>query len=226
MRRRVRGMTRRPTHRPIDSEHPIGGEMSDIVRGLLRRLQLDYLVRRYSSIPVLAIFSFLNGCISIALMAFAALITRAPFVFPSLGPTAFLFFYTPTAPTASPRNALVGHAIGAAAGWISLQIFGLGDAGPAVSSGMTWPRVLAAALSLGLTSGVMVLLKSPHPPAGATTLIISLGVLREGWQIGVLMLAVVMLTFQAFVINRAAGIEYPLWNPIQRSPATPPSPPH
>jgi CBS-domain-containing membrane protein len=154
---------------------------------------------------------------SIALMAFAALITGAPFVFPSLGPTAFLFFYTPTAPTASPRNALVGHAIGAAAGLVSLHVFGLADAGPAVTSGMTWPRVLAAGLSLGLTSGVMVLAKSPHPPAGATTLIISLGVLREPWQIGVLMLAVVMLTIQAFVINRAAGINYPVWNPIQRA---------
>ena len=89
---------------------------------------------------------------------------------------------------------------------------------------MTWPRVLAAALSLGLTSGAMVLLRSPHPPAGATTLIISLGVLREPWQIGVLMLAVVMLTIQAFVINRAAGIEYPLWNPIQPKQAPDPPP--
>ena len=210
-------MSHRDPQWRIDREHPIGGEMSDIVRGLIRRGQLDYLVNRYSSIPVLSIFSFVNGCMSIALMAFAALITGAPFVFPSLGPTAFLFFYTPTAPTASPRNALVGHAIGAAAGLVSLHVFGLADAGPAVTSGMTWPRVLAAGLSLGLTSGVMVLAKSPHPPAGATTLIISLGVLREPWQIGVLMLAVVMLTIQAFVINRAAGINYPVWNPIQRA---------
>ena len=202
----------------IDHEHPIGGEMSDILRGLIRRLQLDYLVRRYNSIPVLAVFSFINGCVSIAIMAFTALITGAPFVVPSLGPTAFLFFYTPTAPSASPRNALVGHAIGAVAGWVSLQAFGLANAGPAVTSGMTWPRVLAAALSLGLTSGIMVLLKSPHPPAGATTLLISLGVLRHPWEIGVLLLAVVMLTIQAFVINRAAGIDYPLWNP-RRQPA-------
>ncbi len=205
----------------IDREHPIGGEMSDVVRGLLRRAQLRYLLERYSSVPLLSLFSFVNGCLSIALMAFAALITRAPFVFPSLGPTAFLFFYTPKAPTASPRNAIIGHGIGAVMGWLSLRAFGLADAGPAVTAGMTWPRVLAAGLSLGLTSGFMVLLRSPHPPAGATTLIISLGVLTEPWQIGVLMLAVVLLTLQAFVINRAAGIEYPVWNPIEH-PAEPP----
>jgi CBS-domain-containing membrane protein len=59
----------------------------------------------------------------------------------------------------------------------------------------------------------MVLLRSPHPPAGATTLIVSLGLLPHLWQLGVLMLAVVFLTVQAFLINRLAGIPYPLWSP-------------
>ncbi len=84
--------------------------------------------------------------------------------------------------------------------------------------GVTWPRVIAAALSLGLTSGLMVLLKSPHPPAGATTLIISLGILTQPWQLLLLMVAVVLLTLQALVINRLAGIPYPLWAPV-REPA-------
>ena len=202
----------------IDRDHPIGGEMLDIVRGLARRGRLEYLTTRFPSVPILAIFSFINGCISIGLMALTALVTGAPFVFPSLGPTAFLFFYTPTAPTASPRNTIIGHGIGASMGWLSLQVFGLADEGPAVTSDVTWERVFAAALSLGLTAGVMVLLRSPHPPAGATTLIISLGVMREPWQIAVLMMAVVMLTLQAFAINRAAGIPYPLWNPAPPPP--------
>jgi CBS-domain-containing membrane protein len=73
--------------------------------------------------------------------------------------------------------------------------------------------VIAAALSLGFTAGVMVLVKSPHPPAGATTLIIALGILTKPTQLLILMLAVVVLTAQAFVINRLAGIPYPLWNP-------------
>ncbi|MBV9614930.1 MAG: HPP family protein, partial [Ktedonobacteraceae bacterium] len=81
----------------------------------------------------------------------------------------------------------------------------------ALSVGVTWPRVIAAALSLGLTAGVMVLLKAPHPPAGATTLIVSLGILRQPWQLVLLMVAVVLLTLQALAINRLAGIPYPLW---------------
>ncbi len=196
----------------IDTEHPLGGEMSDVVRGLFGRFQLSTLQRRYHSLPVLALFSTVNGFISIALMALVALVTEAPFVFPSLGPTAFLFFFTPTAPVASPRNTVIGHAIGASMGWLSLAAFGLLNEPPAVAAGVTWERALAAGMSLGLTSGLMVLARSPHPPAGATTLIISLGILRKPWQIGVLMIAVLLLTVQAFVINRLAGVPYPVWS--------------
>src|SRR3989440_13066799 len=203
----------------IDREHPIGGEMSDILFGILTRARLPWLLQHHSRIPVLAIFSFINGCISIGLMSVLAVVTGSPFIFPSLGPTAFLFFYTPTAPAASPRNTVIGHAIGAAAGYFSLVVTGLTMAGPALSVGVTWPRVIAAALSLGLTAGLMVLLKSPHPPAGATTLIISLGILTKPWQLLLLMVAVILLTLQAIVINRLAGIPYPLWNPIREQPA-------
>ena len=96
-------------------------------------------------------------------------------------------------------------------GWLSLLMFGLQDAGPAIVEGVTAARMGAAAFSLAATSGLMVLLKAPHPPAGATTLIISRGILREEWQLVVLMTAVVLLTAQAFVINRLAGLDYPIW---------------
>lgn len=203
------------SYQRINREHPIGGEMSDIVRGLNTRMRLPWLTQHYARIPILALFSFINGCISIGLMSVLALITQSPFVFPSLGPTAFLFFYTPTAPSASPRNTIVGHTIGVLAGYGSLVITGLTTAGPALAVGVSWPRVIAAALSLGLTSGLMVLLKSPHPPAGATTLIISLGILTKPWQLLLLMVAVLLLTIQALTINRLAGIPYPFWNPHQ-----------
>ena len=197
----------------IDREHPIGGEMSDIIRGIVTCARLTWLLNRYSRVPVLALFSFVNGCLSIGLMSLLAVITHSPFVFPSLGPTAFLFFYTPTAPAASPRNTVIGHLIGVCAGYFALVVTGLTNAGPALSVGVNGPRVVAAALSLGLTTGLMVLLKSPHPPAGATTLIVSLGLLVKPQKLLILMVAVVLLTIQAYVINHLAGIDYPLWNP-------------
>ena len=111
-----------------------------------------------------------------------------PFLFPSLGPTAFLLFSTPTAEVASPRNAVTGHLIGVIAGYLSLAVF-------------------------GLTSGTMVWLRVPHPPAGSTTLIVSLGLVRELEKLAVLMLGVVLLVLLGFAINRLAGIQYPRWRP-------------
>jgi CBS-domain-containing membrane protein len=149
--------------------------------------------------------------VSIGIMSAAAALTGQPLIFPSLGPTAFLLFYTPRAPTASPRNTIIGHLIGVLAGYVSLVVFGLTDHGPAFAEGVTWARVGAAALSLALTSGFMVWLLAPHPPAGATTLIISLGIMPRPSQHAFLMLAVALLVLQGLVINRSAGIDYPMW---------------
>ncbi|MCC6790764.1 MAG: HPP family protein [Thermomicrobiales bacterium] len=197
---------------------PIGGQLAAVVAGLLARLRLTSVASRLDSTVVLAAFGFVNGCLSIGLMAIVAMATNRPFIFPSLGPTAFLFFYTPLAPVASPRNAFVGHLIGALAGWGCLFAFGLQDIGSSIATGVTLPRVGAAALSLGLTSGLMVLWRTPHPPAGATTLIFSLGVLRSFDDVVVLMIAVVLLTTQAVALNRLAGLPYPLWSPNSTSP--------
>jgi CBS domain-containing membrane protein len=146
-------------------------------------------------------------------MALVALATGQPFVFPSLGPTAFLLFYTPEAPAASPRNTVGGHLIGVVAGYLSLAVFGLLDEGPALAVGVSGPRVAAAALSLGLTAGAMAWLRLPHPPAGASTLIVSLGLITEVPHLAVLMLGVLLLVLQGFAINRLAGMDYPAWAP-------------
>lgn len=193
------------------SPGPLGGDIPSVLYGLGERFRVPSLTERHSSTAVMGLFAFVNGLIAIGLMSLAALVTGQPLIFPSLGPTAFLLFYTPTVPAASPRNTLCGHAIGASAGYLSLVVFGLTQAGPALAHGVTPARVGAAALSLGLTSGLMVWAKVPHPPAGATTLIISLGILTEPLQLAVLMLAVALLVVQGFVINRLAGIDYPMW---------------
>lgn len=197
---------------------PIGGEMVHVLRGLAHRLQLPVLIEHHSRLWILGLFALVNGLLSIGLMAAAALATGAPFIFPSLGPTAFLLFYSPTQPAASPRNTLGGHLIGVLAGYLALVLFGLTERGPALAEGVHWTNVAAAALSLGLTSGAMVWCKVPHPPAGATTLIVSLGILRAPWQLAVLMLAVGLLVVQGIVINRLAGIDYPLWAPRASTP--------
>lgn len=79
-----------------------------------------------------------------------------------------------------------------------------------------WPRILAAAISLSATGALMVLLRISHPPAGATTLIVSLGIISRPTDLVIVEVAVFLLVLEAFAINRLAGIPYPVWGPNKR----------
>ena len=195
----------------VGGRRPLVVQDPEVTRKLLARFQIAHLVARYPERHVWALFMFLNGFATIALLAAVAMVSGTPFVFPSLGPTAFLFFFTPRAPAASPRNTLYGHAIGIACGYGALWLFGLQHAPPAMATGVSLARVGAAALSLASTGALMILAKAAHPPAGATTLIISLGIVTRPFHLLVIEIAVAILTLQAIVINRLAGIDYPLW---------------
>ena len=182
-----------------------------VIRGIAQRLRVQWLLTRFDERKVWAAFMFVNGFVTIALLAMVALATGTPFVFPSLGPTAFLFFFDPRAPSASPHHAIVGHAIGILCGYGSLLVFHLENSGSALALGTTWPRVLAAALSLAATGALMILFNAAHPPAGATTLIISLGAITRPAHLVIIEVALALLVVQAIVINRLAGLDYPLW---------------
>ena len=81
-------------------------------------------------------------------------------------------------------------------------------------------RALAAALSLASTGALMILLRAAHPPAGATTLIVSLGIVTQPKHLVLIEVAVALLTLQAIAINRMAGLDYPWW--ARRAPGPPP----
>ena len=92
------------------------------LRSMLRYVQLPWLMQQYPRILVFALYNFVCGFFSIGLMATVAVILHSPFIFPSLGPTAFHYFSRQTAPSASPRNAILGHLIGTVAGYFSLVV--------------------------------------------------------------------------------------------------------
>ncbi len=184
----------------------------EIAHRLVERLRLARWLRRFPPRLVWAAFVFVNGFVAVGLLAVLALLTRVPLVFPSVGPTAFLLYFMPTAPTASPRNALCGHAVGIACGYAALWLTGLQDAPSAVLEEIHWRRVLAAALSLAATGAFMILFRVVHPPAGATTLIVALGIIKDPAHLGAIEAAVVLMALQALVVNRLAGIDYPVWS--------------
>jgi CBS domain-containing membrane protein len=79
--------------------------------------------------------------------------------------------------------------------------------------GVTLARVEASSLSMALTGTVLLLLQSSHPPAGATVLIVSLGLLQTPLEMLMLMSGVLLLTVVGWTINRLFGIPVPVWKP-------------
>jgi CBS-domain-containing membrane protein len=121
------------------------------------------------------------------------------------------------AKSSSPRNTIFGHAIGLICGYAAYAITGAGAQPFGVHPGIFWPRILAAALSLSATGALMVLLDVSHPPAGATTLIVSLGIISKPRELVIIEVAVLLLVLQALAINRLAGVRYPLWSAVEQT---------
>lgn len=178
---------------------------------LLGRFRLAWLLRHFPARLVWSLYVLVNGFITIAILALLAVVTDSPFVFPSLGPTAYLLFISPRAETSSPRNTIIGHAIGLICGYGALIFSGAATIPFGAHAGVYGPRILAAALSLSATGAFMVALKAGHPPAGATTLIVSLGIISKPKELVIIEAAVFLLVAQALFINRLAGLNYPIW---------------
>jgi len=174
-------------------------------------MRLASLLERFPGRVVWAVFVLVNGSATVAILAAMAMAWKTTFIFPSLGPTAFMFFFNPTSPAASPRSAVLGHAIGIMCGYGALWMTGLQYAPPTIVMGVNDPRIIAAAVSLAVTGAFMILLNVVHPPAAATTLIISLGIITTPIHLCIIELAVAVMALQAIVVNRLAGVNYPIW---------------
>ena len=153
--------------------------------------------------------------IATALAAFVsggtAYLLGMAFLFPAIGPTVFMLFEAPLEPESSPRNTLIGHGTALIVGALALWALGAFHAPDVLQTGVTATRLAAAVLSLGITQGLLVALRAPHPPAGATTLVVALGFfkgLAGLWQLG---LAVLLISVSCFAINRLIGIPVPIW---------------
>lgn len=132
----------------------------------------------------------------LAVLGLIAFVSGQPFVFPSLGPTAYVLSQVHHAELIVPRRVIASHTIGVIAGQFSYHLLGAGvvvtDSAPAFS-----PDVLllsfSAVLSIVLTVAAMVATDTSHPPACATTLIVSLGLLSAPVQGLVIVASVIAL---------------------------------
>jgi CBS-domain-containing membrane protein len=158
-----------------------------------------------------AVYTFGCSLLAIALSGLWAWAVKQPLLFPSLGATAFLIFETPMAEVGSPRNTIIGHTVGVAAGVIAILMFGLWNAHSVYITGMTPQRLGAMAVAVALTGGVLRVIRSAHPPAGATTIIVASGLLATPKQLADVLVGVALLTAAGWILNRLMGVPAPLW---------------
>jgi len=156
--------------------------------------------------PALGVWAAVVAAVVIAVAGLVGLVLHQPWLFPSLGPTIMVILETPGEPAAHPRNVLVGHVVAVAAGWLALVVTGLRTAPSAIEQGLSLPHVIAAVVALGVTVLVLQVLRLPHAPAGATTLIVGLGILKTPGQLAVMVLSVVLVTLLASAANVAARV--------------------
>jgi CBS-domain-containing membrane protein len=141
--------------------------------------------------------------LTLALVGVVGLVIKQPWLFPSLGPTVMLFFESPEQPASRPLNTIVGHIVGIAAGLACYTAFGLTGQPPAPVGGLTVSYVAAGAIAVGITTAALSLLKLPHPPAGASTLIVALGILHTVPQLLSMVGAVLLITAAGWALNRS-----------------------
>lgn len=130
---------------------------------------------------------------SLGLLAWAS---GQPFIFPSLGPSAFILAFDRRGGRTRTYRVVGSHAIGAFAGFFAYAVIASGvtlaSTPPAFSpEGL---RLAASGLvSIVLTSWGMIATETNHAPACATTLIVSLGLLSTPAQVVTILASVVVL---------------------------------
>ena len=195
------------------------GVVAPALRGLARRLGIERMEKRRGYRGLLGAYVFINCVLAMMILFSAAVLTDEPFIFPSLGPTAFILFFASMSVQAAPKNVFCGQLIGLLSGIVGLVIFGLIGV-PSNFDVATWSRTGAIAVALGLSAALMVWLNIPHAPAAATAMIVALGVMETSMHLVVFIVAVALLIGQAHIINRLAGLPYPWWNPNEGLVAT------
>lgn len=141
-----------------------------------------------------------HTALMISALGVLAHLSHAPLLFPSLGPTALALAHPPRPTT---RAVLGGHLLGIGCGLLALTACGLLHHPNALVEGVSPARVLAVSLSLGGTSALMRATHAVHGPACATTLIISLGLMRTPDQLAAMIVALLLLTLMGRSLNVA-----------------------
>lgn len=148
----------------------------------------------------------LRASLFMAILGLIAWVSGIAFIFPSLGPSAYVLAFD-EGMSSSGKEVIGGHVCGILGGLFSYHIvvnpYSLDQLTGTFSEAGLW-LALGAVLALAITIFLMLLFQASHPPACATTLIVSLGIL-PGWFDGLIILMAVTVLYVTYLgYNRLA----------------------
>lgn len=156
------------------------------------------------------VYTSLYASLLFTVLGLIAWTTGRAFVFPSLGPSAYILAFDRRADRARSYRVVGSHLIGAVAGLLAYTLIAEGVALTASTPPFSTDGLRLAAsgvVSIALTTWAMIATDANHAPACATTLIVSLGLLSTPVAVGIIVAAVVVLvTVHGAVVAAADGV--------------------
>lgn len=143
----------------------------------LRQLRVSVPRPSAAGVPDLA-WGPVAALVAVLLVGLAGAVLAQPWLVPSLGATVWIVAAEPAHPSARAYNIVLGHLIGLGAGIAAVLVFGAGDdPRPLLGEGVSFMRMLASAVGLGVAVALALPLRAASPAVGATVLLVTLGVL-------------------------------------------------
>ena len=185
------------------------------------RLAVPSLLAGCDERKVIPFYAAATGGTAILIISVLAWLVDLPLLFPALGPSAFILLTAPFSRAAAPRSVITGHFVAIATGFVVWRLVSFLAGGPVSTASGGWPVLVSPSLAMAIVCMLLAWLACPHAPACASALIASLGAAR-GWpELMGMAGGVLLLTAQAVLIGRLAGINMPLWRPRPRLHAPP-----
>lgn len=158
-----------------------------------------------------ALLSTIRTLSLLVLLVVLAWVTGQPFLFPSLGPSAYALAVTPSAATSQWQRTVGGHFFGVVSGLFAYHAIAPGLSITEIPPALSTPGlqlVGAGFVSVGLTTAAMLRTDLRHAPACATTLIVGLGLLTSLTEAAMIMFAISVLAVADHFIP-TTGVDEP-----------------
>jgi hypothetical protein len=170
---------------------------------LRRQTFIQFGRKTWATVVPDGIWAPVTGALLVLLVGIISLAFKRPWLFASLGPTAYLHAENPESRASRFYNTVLGHLVALGSGFLALWLLNAWSAPNVMATGhLTRVRVLASTVAIGITILLVLALRCSHQPAGATTLLVALGSFQTLHDVPVVIVGVLLIAVVGEPIRR------------------------